>query len=84
MTFENLPSTVFDLSIWFNFYIGVGFLIWHHHVGFTSVITVGIWDPNVLDITSFYGNGTVQLSGKTGIFPILMEIGINSVLLSIK
>ena len=62
----------------------MGFFVWHHHVRFTRVITVGIWDPNVPNITSFYGKSTVQLSGESRIFPVLTEIGEHFVLLWIK
>ena len=82
MFIQSLPSTVRDLPIGFNFHIAVGFLIWHHHVRFTCVITVGIWDPNIFrDITSFNGYGTVQLSSKTGVCPGLVEISVHHVLL---
>ena len=59
------------------------FRIWHHHVRLTRVVTVGVWEPDVLDVSSFYGEGAVELSGKSRIFPFLIKIGINSVLLSI-
>ena len=57
-----IPFAVKYLSVRLNTDTTVGFFIWHHHVRFTCVITVGIWDPDVLNITSFYGKGGVEFS----------------------
>jgi len=61
----HIPFAVEYISSRFDADRTVDFFVWHHHVGFPRVVTVGIWDPDVLDFTSFYGEGAVELSSKT-------------------
>ena len=81
---HNLPSTVTYLSIGFNFETAVRSFIGIHHVRFTRVIAVGIWDPHAPDITSCQMESTVQLSSEARIIPVLPKICINFVLLPKK
>ena len=55
----NLPSIRNYLSIRLYFHIAVYLSIWHHHVGFTCIVTIGIWNPYVVNIFTFYVKSTV-------------------------
>ena len=54
----------------------------HHHVRLACIVTVGIWDPDIFDITSFYGKGVVKLSSEAEVRPTLPKIGVHLVFLS--
>ena len=65
----NSPFTVYDISTGLNVHKVMDFFIWHDHVRFTCVITERIRDPNVVDLTSIYGECTVELPCQAWIFP---------------
>ena len=54
----------------------------HHHVRLACIVTVGIWNPDIFDITSFYGKGVVKLSSEAEVRPTLPKIGVHLVFLS--
>ena len=75
------PFAVQHIPAWLNSDTAVCFFIWHHHVWLTCIVTVGIWNPNVLYITPFYGKGAVEFSRQTSIRPFLSEVCIHPVFL---
>lgn len=80
----HIPFAVDYISIRLNADKTVYFFVWHHHVRLTRVVTVGVWDPDVLDITSFYGESAVEFSSETGVSPSLAEVCVDFIFLFTK
>lgn len=80
----HIPFAVDYISIRLDADKTVDFFVWHHHVRLASVVTVGVWDPDVVDITSFYGKGAIELSSETGVSPSLAEVSVDFIFLFTK
>lgn len=65
----NSPFAEYYISSGLNVHEVMDFFIWHDHVRFTCVITKRIRDPNVVNLTSFYGECAVELSYQARVFP---------------
>ena len=79
-----IPFAVQYISAGLNTDATVDLSIRHHHVRFARIITVGIWDPDVFDLSSFYGKGAVELPNKTRIYPFLAEVDVCFIFLFTK
>ena len=73
----NLPSTRNYLTIRLYFHIAVYLSIWHHHVGFTCIVTIGIRNPHVVNIFTFYVKSTVKPASQARVCPLLAEIAVH-------